>query len=135
MIRKMSQKSTDKNKMSVSDEGRTELLYPVLLDCTLEREVEEQGVDEPDEDEEKGERFYSAVLKQITTGDGLNVGLCEFSAGETERKVTVFKFSASYYVAFRANGSTPSDESFRTLITQAATASAWPLFRALYSQI
>jgi hypothetical protein len=120
----------EENLVDEQSIGKTQLLYPVLLSCQLVRDAEE------DEDEEKeSNRFYDATIKPVTISESLNVALCQFSAGQTEGELTTLKFEAIYYVAFRANGTQPSEGGFRELMVQTASVSAWPLFRALYSQV
>lgn len=106
------------------------LLHPVLIKCQLDR-----GVEQEDSEEKEAERFYEAVAKPGWISEGLNVGLCEFSAGEKKGDVTTLKFDASYYVAFRLDSGEPSEENYRKVIEQIARVSAWPVFRSLYSQV
>jgi hypothetical protein len=104
-------------------------LYPVLLGCELDREVDDS------EEEKEPERFYYATIRPVNISDGLNVALCEFSAGEKIGEKETLKFNALYYVAFETSNTQPSNAIFRKLIQQIAIVSAWPLFRSLFSQM
>jgi hypothetical protein len=108
---------------------RQQLLYPVLLSCELTRDVTDE------EDEKEPTRFYDATIKPASITDGLNVGLCSFSAGEKVGDFETLRLEASYYVAFRAGGTQPTDSAFRELMAQVASISAWQLFRTLFSQV
>ena len=112
-----------------SDRGSQQLLYPVLLSCEFARDVTDE------EDEKEPTRFYDATIKPAGITDGLNVGLCKFSAGEKVGDFETLRLEASYYVAFRASGTQPTDAAFRELMAQVASISAWQLFRTLYSQV
>ena len=109
------------------------LLYPVLMDCDLQR------YDPPNEGEEP-ERFYDAVLRPVLvpdTGPGTSknfaIASCEFAAGTKTAEEKIVEVSATYLIAIdcMAEGNAPVAET-RALLAQLAAVSAWPLYRDLF---
>ena len=116
--------------------GNVRLLYPLLIECDLERWEAPQGADD-----ENPERYYDAGLKRLTRegqkveGQSKNFALaaCLFTAGLKEKKTKTVEVSATYLVGVDCEGDEDVPEAdSKTLLEQMAKSSAWPLFRAVF---
>lgn len=109
-----------------------DLYYPILVDCNLDWSPESA-------DDEKPERFYDTAIRTIddSVKDKITIASCEFSAGEKTRKTKSFEIRATYLIAVSHTGGHDilSKSDRKKILEEAASTSAWPLFRALYANM
>lgn len=113
------------------DVGKLKLFYPVLGSCILDRNDSPEKVNEA-----KPERFYDAAIHLIVRPvDSLNVGVCEFSAGQKIKGKIILQIDATYFIAFDIGKTIIQDRDKKNLVEEMASTSAWPLFRDLFIHI
>lgn len=113
------------------DVGKLRLFYPVLGSCMLDRNDPPAKINDA-----KPERFYDAAIRLIVRpADSLNIGMCEFSAGQKVKDKIILQIDATYFIAFDIGKTIVQDSDKRNLAEEMASASAWPLFRDLFIHI
>jgi hypothetical protein len=111
--------------------GGVSLFYPILVDCNLERSDAPGGVGDLEP-----ERFYDSAIQPVVeqSDEKLSIAVCLFSAGQKLKNVKIVKIDATYFVAVHHEKGhlALSSADRKNLLEQMASASAWPLFRALF---
>jgi hypothetical protein len=108
-----------------------ELLYPILVGVTLER-------DDPEGESGESEAFFGGSIQLMPVDEAIHMAQCRFRAGEQkktkESEVEVVSVSADYIIGFRS-GDKLEIEHKKIFLKQIAESSAWPLFRSLFSLV
>lgn len=124
-------KKTPSGKRSAETEAKFKLYYPVLAECTFERNNPPEDVSE----EDKVERFYDSTLEMPgEQSSAVKAVICQFSAGQKVKETKIIEIRATYFVGL-ACADLKSDSERKAALQQVAAASAWPMFRDLFIHI
>lgn len=115
------------------------LYDPVLVDCHLDWSPQENDEGENSKKDDL-QRFYDCVVQFVERAPKLKttIASCVFTAGQkTKDKKNIFEVRSQYMIAVSHDGgySALSQADRKKLLEEAATISAWPLFRSLFAHM